>query len=351
MLSFFGNKKIIGIDIGSSSIKIAELDVGKKGASLLAFGIVPTPPHSVSGGDISDTAAIGSAIRELVDKLKTKRKNVAIGLGGTSVIVKRISIPKMDEKLISEQIRWEAEQYIPYEINEVNLGHQILRKSAGASDSLDILLIAAVQSHVFKYAEAVAIADLNCSIVDVSGFALVNCFKANYGEMPGQTIALLNIGASASTMVVVENTEAVFCRDIPVGGLNYTIDLHKTLNMSIDEAEAIKLGVSTGQPVPDEANKIIEATHDVVCEEIKASFDFFLNTAHSQNVSRCFLTGGGAKSPGLIDQLSKIVPCEKLDPFFSVKVNSKDFSKDYINQIRDFSAVAIGLGLRQIGDE
>ncbi len=308
------------------------------------------PPQSLSGGDITDPSAIGNAVRELIIKLKTKRKNAAIGLGSTSVIVKRISIPKMDENLIAEQIRWEAEQYIPYDINEVNLGHEILKKSAISPDSLDILLVAAVQSHVFKYVEAVSVAGLDCAIVDVAGFALVNCFKANYGEMEGQTIALLNIGASASTMVVVENTEAVFCRDIPVGGLNYTIDIQKSLNMSMEEAEAMKLAVSTGQTVPEEANRIIQTTHDVVSEEIKASFDFFLNTAHSQNVSRCFITGGGAKTPGLVDQLSKIVPCEKLDPFFGIKVNSKDFSREYINQIRDFSAVAIGLGLRQAGD-
>lgn len=350
MLSFFRNKKIIGIDIGSNSIKIAELDSSRKGLSLLAFGIIPTPSGSISGGDIADSSAIGNAIRELITKLKSNRKNAAIGLGGTSVIVKRISIPRMDEKLIATQIRWEAEQYIPHEIDEVTLGHEILRKTDMSSENLDILLVAAVQSHVLKYSEVLAIAELNCSIVDVSGFALANCFKANYGEMEGQTIGLLNIGSSATTMVVLENSEAVFCRDIPVGGLNYTVDLQKSLSMTLEEAEAIKLSMFTGQAVPAEATEIIQATHDMVCEEIKASFDFFLNTAKTQNISRCFLTGGGSRTPGLLDRLSKIAPCEKLDPFFSIKVNNKDFSREYLNQIRDFSAVAIGLGLRQAGD-
>src|SRR5687767_13032448 len=115
MFGLFGKKKIIGLDIGTSSIKIAELDVGKKSSSLLAFGIAPSPPSTFLGGEIADPQALGTAVRQLANKIKTNRKDAATGLGGTSVIVKRISIPRMDEKLISEQIRWEAEQYIPYD--------------------------------------------------------------------------------------------------------------------------------------------------------------------------------------------------------------------------------------------
>lgn len=351
MLSLFGKKKILGLDIGTSSIKIAELDVSRKGATLLAFGMVPTPPQCFSGGDITDTNVLAGAIRELAAKIKTKRKDVATGLGGTSVIVKRISIPKVDEKLIGEQIRWEAEQYIPYDINEVNLAYEILKKTGGPAENLDLLLVAAVQSHVFKYAEAIVLSGLNCNILDVSGFALVNCFKSNYGDMDGQSVALMNIGAAATTMVVIENSEAVFSRDIPVGGLNYTLDLQKTLNISQEEAESIKLSVSKGQAAPAEAKSVIESTHEVVCDEVKASIDFYLNSSKVQNISRCFVTGGGSKTSGLLDRLSKIVPCEKLNPFFGVKTNAKDFSRDYLAQISDYAAVAIGLGLRQVGDE
>lgn len=350
MISLFGKKKVIGLDIGTTSIKVAELDVSKKSATLLAFGIASTPAQTYTGGEISDPQAIGMAVRGLLTKIKTKRKNAATGLGGTSVIVKKITIPKMEEKLIAEQIRWEAEQYIPYDINEVNLGYEILKGSGASNDNMDLLLVAAVQAHVFKYAETVAAAGLNLSILDVSGFALANCFKRNYGEMAGQTVALLNIGAGASTMTVLDNSEVVFCRDIPVGGFNYTLDLQKGLNMSQEEAEAIKLSASSGQAVPNEAATIIQSTHEMVCEEMKASFDFFLNTAKSQNITRCFVTGGGAKVAGLITRLSKVVPSEKLDPFLNIKVNAKEFSKEQLSQIRDFAAVAVGLGLREIGD-
>lgn len=351
MISLFSKKKIVGIDIGSTSIKMAELDVGRKTSSLLAFGIIPTPADAFAGGDITNPNAIGEAIRGLADKIKTKRKHAATGLGGTSVIVKRITIPRMDEKLISEQIRWEAEQYIPYDINEVNLDYQILKRSGSTSESMDLLLIAAVQAHVLKYAETLAVAGFECSVLDVSGFALLNCFRSNYGEMQGQTVALLNLGSTATTMVVMEGGEGVFCRDIPVGGLNYTLDLQKGLNISFEEAEALKLNLSTGQAVPEEAAAIVKTTHEVVSDEIKASFDFFMNTSRSQAISRTFVTGGGAKVDGLIQHLSELSPCEKLDPFYNIKINSKDFSASYLNKIRDFSAVAVGLGLREVGDE
>jgi type IV pilus assembly protein PilM len=347
----FGKKKLVGLDIGTSSIKIAELDVGRKKSTLLAFGIVPTPPQSFSGGDVTNAQTLSDAVRQLVEKIKTKRKNVATGLGGTSVIVKRVTIPKMDEKLIPEQIRWEAEQYIPYDINEVNLGFEILKKTGVPSENMDLLLIAAVQGHVFKYVEVMTMTNLNCAVLDVSGFALANAFKANYGDLDGQCVAVLSLGAAATTMVVIDNGEIVFCRDIPVGGLNYTTDLQKGLNISQEEAEGMKLSLGKDKAVPAEAQGIIQTTHDIVCEEIKASFDFFLNSAYAHNITRCFVTGGASRTPGLLDRMSKITPCEKFDPFFNLGLSEKAFSKDYLNQIRDFSAVAIGLGLRQSGDE
>lgn len=347
---FFGKKKIVGIDVGTSTIKLAELDVGRGSSSLVSFAITPTPAQAFSSGDILNPGSIGEAIRQLMNQVKSKRTMGGCGLGGSSVIVKRISVPKMDESLIAEQIRWEAEQYVPYDINEVNLGYEIIRKGANSTESIDLLLIAAVQAHVYKYAEALQVASLSCDVVDVNGFALANCFKKNYGEMEGQTVALLNVGASGTNMVIIENTEIVFSRDIAVGGMTYSHDLQKGLNVSLEEAEAIKLSVSNGQAAPQEAHGLVESTHESVVEEIKGSFDFFLNSARSQNINRCFVTGGGSKTKGLLERLAKVAPCERFDPFFNIKYNPKAFSQDYIEQIREFSAVVLGLALRDPGD-
>lgn len=341
----FNKKKILALDVGAATIKIAELDFSRSHSTLLAFGVAPTPANSFAGGDILNPQAVADTIRALIAQIKTKRTHVATALSGTSVMVKKITIPRIDEKLIPEQIRWEAEQYIPYDINEVNLEYEIL-KSNTSPESMDLLLVAAIQGHVFKYAEAISLAGLNCTILDVSGFALANCFKTNYGEFEGQSVALLNLGATSTSMVVIDNKEVVFSRDIPVGGANFTVDLQKGLNVSQEEAEAIKLSIGKDKTAPAEAQDILNATSDVLTDEIKASFDFYLNSANAHTISRCFVTGGASRTVGLIERLSKVVPCEKLDPFFSVKTNPKSFSPSYIDQIRDLAAVVVGLGLR-----
>lgn len=346
---FFSKKKLIGLDIGASSIKIAELDVGRT-SSLVSFGVVPTPPQAFVGGDITDSAAIAQAIKELGRKIGTKRNDIVTGLSGTSVIIKKITIPKMEEKLIADQIRWEAEQYIPYDINEVNLGYEILHTSNSA-ENMDLLLVAGIQSHVFKYAEAISVAGFECAILDVAGFALANCFKANYGDMDGQTIALLNIGATATTLVVMARGEVIFCRDIPVGGFNITLDLQKSLSVSLEEAESIKISAGSGQQVPAEALGVLKNSLEIIVDEIRSSLEFFINSTQSQTVTRCFVTGGGVRTVGILEAISKIVPCEKMDPFYSIRANSKTFPRNELNKIRDIAATAIGLGLRQPGDE
>lgn len=347
----FSKKKLIGLDIGTSTIKAAELDVSRKSASLVSYGMIPTPPQATVAGDIIDPQAIGGAVRELMTEIKTKRNFVATGLWGSSVIVKRISIPRMDENLVAEQIRWEAEQYIPYDINEVNLEFTILKKATPSNpETMDVLLVAAVQEMILKCAEIVELAGLNCSVLDVEGFALANCFEKNYGELHGQAVGLLNIGASVSNFVVVENGEVIFCRDIPVGGGTYTTEIQKGLNITAEEAEAMKISACTGQPAPEEASAIIQSTHEIILDELNNSVEFFLNTSQSSKISRLFLSGGALRTPGLQQLIGKTYTSERFDPFLKIRTNEKVFSAAYLDEIRDFAAVAIGLGLREVNE-
>ncbi len=346
----FNNKGLLGLDIGSSSIKIAEMSTSRKGFQLDAFGMIPTPPQATSGGDIVDPTLISEAVRMLLDEVKSKRKGIATGLWGASVIVKRISIPKMEESLIKEQIRWEAEQYIPYDINEVNLDYKILKLGSKESDTMDILLIAAMQQMIFNCAEIVSSAGMNCSVLDVEGFALANCFEVNYGVVDNQLMGLLNIGSSVTNFVVLEQGEVIFCRDIPIGGIIYTNELAKSLGMSLTEAEGIKLAMATGQAVPENSSNVIESTHDMFKEEIGNAIDFFHNTSGGQTIGKLHLTGGGSKTLGLYQALGNIIPCERLNPFQSIKANTKLFSQEYLAQIQDYCAISMGLGLRNKGD-
>ena len=237
---FFSQKKILGLDIGTSSIKIAEIDAGRRGVTLNKFTVVPIADGAVVGGEILDGTAVTQVIQGACRQAKTKRKNVCAGMWGTSVIVKKISMPRMDDKVVAEQIKWEAEQYIPFDINEISLEYHILKSMRGAGENMEVLLVAAKQEFVFRYLEVIENAGLKCSLIDVSGFALANCFEFNYG-ITNEPTALLNIGAGVTNFVVVDRGEVIFSRDVSVGGMNYTNDIHKGMGVSVPEAESLKI--------------------------------------------------------------------------------------------------------------
>ncbi len=348
---FFKSKRVIGLDIGTSSIKMAEMEVSRGKAQLLSFGILPTPPNSVSGGEIGDIASVGMAIQQLANDIKTKRKSVATAMWGTAVIVKKITIPKIEKKLIKDQIRFEAEQYIPFDINNISLAHHVL-VSSSSSDTMDILLVAAQNELVRQYTQAVEVTGMTCSVLDVSGFALANCFEVNYGKVPGEVIGILNFGASITNFVVISNGDVIFCRDIPVGGANYTNEIHKALNISIVEGEALKLSAAARREVPDEVHSIISATNEAVAEEVRNSLDFLSATTNGITLTRAFYTGGSSATSGLIETLNRVtgLSLEAFNPFVRIKANPKKFSDDYTEQIKTFAGVAVGLALRESGD-
>lgn len=331
---------------------MAEIDFSRGTATLNSFVMTATPPQAVAGGDILDATAVSQAIGALFQELQSKRKMVSVGLWGSSVIVKKISIPRMDEKVVGEQIRWEAEQYIPFDINEVNLQYKILKGLPQNAETMDILVVAARREQAFRYAEVVETSGLQCAVLDVGGFALANCFELNYGIAKGEAIAVLNIGASVTNLVIIESGEVVFCRDLPVGGLTYTGEIQKALSVSIEEAESIKLSAGAGQAQPEDVPNILRQANEMIGDEIQGSFDFFMNTNANTAIKRCYLSGGGSKIAGLTEHLGKAfnMPCEKFDPVAKVKLGDK-ISPDYLNEVRDYMAVTLGLSLRKPGDE
>lgn len=348
----FGSKKVIGLDIGTSSIKIAEMDVSKKGATLVSFGFAPTPPNSAHvSGEISDPSSVGLAIQALIHELGSKRKHVATAIFGTAVIVKKITIPKMDGKLVKDQIRFEAEQYIPFDINNISLSYHILTTSA-SPETMDVLLIAAQNEIVSHYIHTVETAGVRCDVLDVSGFALANVLEVNHGKFLGEAVGILNFGATITNFVVLLNGEVIFSRDIPVGGLNYTNEIHKVMGITMAEAEALKLSAVSKQEVPDDVHSVISATNEVVTEEIRNSLDFLGATTNGVSLQKCFYSGGSSGTPGLIETVSRItgIQMEELDPFAKIKANPKKFSPDYLQQIKSFAGVAVGLALRVPGD-
>lgn len=348
---FFKSKKVIGLDIGTSSIKLAEMDFNGKSATLLSFGFAPTPANSVAGGEIVDIGSVGMAIQSLLNEVKSKRKKVATAMWGTAVIVKKITIPRMDPKLIQDQIRFEAEQYIPFDINNISLAHHILSHSS-SPDSMDVLLIAAQNELVSQYTQVLELAGVQCGVLDVSGFALANAFELNYGKVNGQAIGLLNFGASITNFVVVQDGEVIFCRDIPVGGANYTNEIHKAMGVTVQEAESLKLSAMSRSDVPDEVHSVLSSTNEAVTEEIRSSLDFLSATTNGLTLQQCYYTGGSSSTSGLIETIGRVTGMQmhRLNPFLKVKANSKKFSPEYLEQISSFASVVTGLAIRQTGD-
>lgn len=348
---FFNSKKIIGLDVGSSSIKIAELDVSKSGATLQSFALFPTPPNSVATGEITDIGQVGSVIQALVTDIKTKRKNVAVGLWGTSVIIKKITIPKMEKKLIKDQMKFEAEQYIPFDINNISLDYYLLPRNS-TPDTLDVLLIAAQNEVVNQYSNLIGSAGMNLQVIDVSGFSLANLYEFNYGRSATENVGLFNFGAAVTNFVALNQGDIVFCRDIPVGGSNYSNEISKNMGITLQEAESLKISATTNKEVPAEVHSVISATSDAVIDEIRNSLDFLSATTNGLTLNRCFYTGGSSQTAGLIEQLRKStgLPFEAINPYRRVRPNSKKISPAFSQQINNYCSIAMGLGLRQVGD-
>lgn len=345
---FFGAKKLLGLDIGSTSVKICELEVGRSRATLQSFMMMPIPTGTMGSGEIIDLNRVGTVIAKMIKDLKSNRKTATIGMWGTSVFIKRISIPKVDAKLISEQLRFEAEQHIPFDINNVSLSHHVL-PFVTSSDTTDILLIAAQNEVVRQYVQATQMGGIDTSIVDVSGFALANLFEFNYGKDPNSVLIALNIGSQVTNFITIEGGEVTFCRDIPVGGNSYNAELSKNFGLTYQEAESLKLSASKGQEVPEGVSQTIVQVNEQIIDEIRSTIDFLKVTNQGLKISRVYFTGGGSLTPGLIDGMSKTleIQFETLNPYRKV-ASGKKLNTGYMQQIAPFVSVALGLGLRQV---
>lgn len=347
---FWGTKKLIGVDLGTSTIKVCEMDFSGRGASLHSFSVTPTPTGSINSGEISNTNLLSSTVKIIFDSIKSKRKFAASGLSGTPVVVRRITVPRMDPKILTEQLKWEAEQYIPFDIKDISLTHHVLA-GGRSSDTMDVLLVAAQNHLVEQHIMILNEAGLKVGALDVNGFALSNCFEMNYGKLMGETIGLLNIGASHINMAIVSHGEVIFCRDIPIGGANYSTEIQKEMGITFMEAESLKLSAVSKGEVPVEVHTIMNNTNESIADEIRSSFDFF-NSSSQVQINRCFATGGAAITPGLLQSISQSIQIQVqlFDPFYKVKLVGRTLSNRYIDSVRHLGAIALGLGLREVSD-
>jgi len=354
-VALFGKKKgLVGVDIGSSAVKAVELKAGGKGGAeyqLLNIGLESLPPEAIVDGAIMDSGAVIDAIQRLFSSQKIKTTDVATGVSGNAVIVKKISLPQMSPEELQESIHWEAEQYIPFDIQDVSIDYELIEGS-GSGGNMDVLLVAVKKDKISDYTSALAQAGKTPRVVDVDVFALQNCYEINYGVDPGRVTALLNVGASIMNINIIKGSTSIFNRDIAVGGNQYTDAIQKDLNLSFDQAESLKRGAHVDGAAPENLQPILQAVSENIALEIQKTFDFFKATSSEDRIDRIFLSGGTSKIQGLRDLLADRFEAgvELMNPFNNVTYNPRDFDPDFLAELGPSAAIAVGLAVRKVGD-
>jgi len=354
-VALFGKKKgLVGVDIGSSAVKAVELRAGGKAGSeyqLVNIGLEPLPPEAIVDGAIMDSGSVIDAIQRLFSTSKIKTGEVATSVSGNAVIVKKISLPQMSNEELAESIHWEAEQYIPFDIQDVSIDYEVI-EGGGSGGNMDVLLVAVKKDKISDYTSAITQAGKAPSIVDVDVFALQNAYEINYGSDPGRVIALLNVGASIMNINIIKGGTSIFNRDIAVGGNQYTDAIQKDLNLSFEQAESLKKGGRVEGAATENLHPILQAVSENIALEIQKTFDFFKATSSEDRIDRIFLSGGTSKVHGLRDLLAERFDAgvEILNPFNNVTYNPRDFDPDFINEIGPQAAIAVGLAVRKVGD-
>lgn len=349
-MAIFSRKNIMGLDIGSSSIKAVELQWTRKNPRLRHFGMIPLPPEAIVDGAFMDSASIVESIRSLVEGLKVRTKNVAVSISGHSVIIKKITMAAMSEVQLEESIRWEAEQYIPYDIEEVNLDFQILYEPAGP-DKMVVLLVAAKKDIINDYTSVVEEAGLKPVVVDVDSFAIENAYNLNFESPEDETIALVNIGAGVMNINILKGGNSAFTRDIPIGGRQITEEIQKKLKLTYEEAEALKIRERQEGLQSLEVERIIQGTSEQLATEVRRSLEFYAASSTGGEVKRILLSGGCAKIKGLPSLIEDRIgiPVEVFNPFSKVDYDPKVFNPDYLKEVAPLAAVGVGLALRREG--
>ena len=353
-LSFpsFSKSSVVGLDIGSSSVKAVEISLKSKGFELQSLGIAPLPAEAIVQGVFLNSSAIVDSIKEAIDNGRIKTKEVAAAVSGHSVIVKKVSLPTMTRDELEDQIQWEAEQYIPFDVNEVNLDFQILETSEGEGQ-MDVLLVAAKKDLIDDYVQVITEAGLLPTCVDVAAFAVENAFEINYDAEPGETIALVNVGAQVVNISIIEDGIPSFTRDINTGGNQYTEEIQKALSVSFEEAERIKMGGGAGaseqEVVPQEVEQAIRSVTDTVVGEISRSLDFFTATSSDARIHRVLISGGAARMAGFDTAFRERTGLDVgiLDPL-SRMAASRSFDPEYLAEVGPSLSVGVGLATRKV---
>jgi type IV pilus assembly protein PilM len=353
---FSGKKQYVGLDIGSSSLKLVEI-IGNKGSySMNRFLAVPLAKGIIVEGAVVDIDALAEELSRLFNNSGCKKKSIVTSLSGHSVIIKKATFPTMDAHDLQETIRDEASKYLPFDnMNDVNFDFQVLGRNANNPNMNDVIIVAAKKDIIEGYTEAIELLKLSLAIMDVDTFALETMYQENYEYEEKDVVVIANIGASITSLNVVRNAVSIFTRDFSLGGNMITEAIQSQYGVPFEEAEKIKLNGPEGDEFVKReffSNTLLYLA-DPLCSEIERSIDYFRSTYSDEDIKMILLAGGGANIPGIVNDLSQRmgVPVEIINPFKKIGYNRKTMNDDHIREIAPIAAVGVGLALRKLGDK
>src|SRR6187431_2033757 len=325
-------RNLVGVDIGTASIKVCQVKETRKGLGLVRLGYAPLGPQVIVDGQVMDSGAVVEALQKVFHDAKIKQKECALSVSGQSVIIRKISVPMMTEAELAEQIQWEAEQHIPFDIKDVRVDYQVLRRRPEASQ-MDLLLVAAKKDQIEEYANLARNAKLKPIICDIDAFTVQNLFEYSRGLPQDQTIAVINVGASLSSLNIISNGVSAFTREIANGGNVITEEIQRQLSVPFEQAEAYKCGGNADPREPNQAGmvpqqvvSIVEAVSDSIAAEIQRSLDFFMATSGEGEIARIYVTGGSANLAALARAIERRarVSVESWSPLEKLTVEAKE---------------------------
>ena len=349
---FSKSKNVVGLDIGSSAIKLVELKEKKGGTyQLVKMGVERLSPEAIVDGSIMDSSMVVETISRLNSERAVKNSNYATSLSGHSVIIKKISLPAMSAEELAESIQWEAEQYIPFDINDVNLDYVPLT-TPGSGDNIEVILVAVKKEKINDYTSVISQTGKVAVLVDVDAFALQNAYEMNYDVNENRVLGLVNIGASVTNVNVLSGTNSLFWRDITFGGNQYTDAIQRELSLSFEQAEELKRGKPVGDHTIQQVIPILNSVSEDFAGELRKTLDFFTATSGAERVDEIVLAGGGSGvlnlDATLRDKFS--IPVSIMDPFRNVTVDEGQFNPEELAEIGPSMAIAVGLAIRKLGD-
>jgi len=309
------------------------------------MGSAQLPEGAVEDGILQDPGTVGTVISNLMKNLKIKGKKAAISISGYSVIVKKISLNSMSDAEMESHIHSEAEQYIPFDIDEVYLDFQNLHTNSEDNERTDVMLVAAKKEVVDSYLEMLKKAGVITGIVDVDAFALENSYEDNFGLE--ETVALVDIGASKMNINIIHKGSSLLARDVAVGSRQLTEQIQNRLGINFSEAESLKIGaVDAGEHTEDLASLFSSACSQWI-GEIKRALDFFYTNHSEKNISKIVLSGGGSRIKGF-DQLVQReteISTELFNPFNKISLSDK-IDPQYVQYLAPEMAISVGLASR-----